>query len=57
MTKRLLKKLLTGLIGGVLITLAISIYMAATAVTSFYYEVTDLVTLDGNPALPMASTT
>jgi hypothetical protein len=37
MTKRLLKKLLTGLIGGVLITLAISIYTAATATTSFSY--------------------
>jgi ABC-type sugar transport system substrate-binding protein len=45
MTKRSLKKLLAGLMGGVLIALAISMFTAATASTSFYYSVTDL----GNP--------
>src|SRR4028118_2039473 len=42
MTKRSLKKLLAGLIGGVLIALAISMFTAATASVSFYYSVTDL---------------
>ncbi len=46
MTKRLLKKLFTGFIGGVVIALAITIVTAASATTSFYYEVTDLGDLD-----------
>ena len=48
MTKRSLKRLLAGLIGGVLVALAISMFTAATASTSFYYSVTDLGTLGGN---------
>lgn len=47
MTKRSLKKLLAGLIGGVLIALAISMFTAATASVNLYYSVTDLGNLGG----------
>ncbi len=46
MTRRLLKKFLVGLIGGVAIALSISIFYTATASTSFYYAITDLGNLD-----------
>jgi hypothetical protein len=48
MTKRVLKKLLAGLMGGVLVALAISMFTAATASVSFYYSVTDLGNLGGD---------
>lgn len=46
MTRRLLKKFLVGLVGGVAIALSISIFYTATASTSFYYAITDLGNLD-----------
>lgn len=46
MTRRLLKKFLVGLVGGVAIALSISIFYTATASTSFYYAITDLGDLD-----------
>lgn len=46
MTKHLLKKLAIGIVGGVAIALAISVFYPTTASTSFYYAVTDLGDLD-----------
>jgi probable HAF family extracellular repeat protein len=47
MLNRLLQKFLLGLVGALMIALAIS-FTAATATTSFYYDVTDLGTLPGD---------
>jgi probable HAF family extracellular repeat protein len=45
---RLLRNFSLGLLGAVFIALAISMFTATTATTSFYYSVTDLGTLGGN---------